>query len=138
MILIFWIVFFSILGVIIALLLIFGLPRSKNQRIPNEEGVFDQEVADAFQKMTNFLPFRMLHGKVVKQLGKMNPSGKLVDIGCGAGNLLVRIAKRLPQLELYGIDMSIEILELARERAKKEDLVTKIEVKPGSADNIPS
>ncbi len=137
MILIFWVIFFCILGIILTLLLIFGFPRKKSERIPNEEGIFDKEVADAFQKMTNFLPFRMLHNKVVKQLKKMNPQGKLVDIGCGAGNVLIKIAKALPHLDLNGLDMSIEILELARKKAIKNGFENKIEFKPGSGENLP-
>jgi len=137
MILIFWLIFFLIIGVIFALLLIFGLPRKSSLRIPNEEGIFDQDVADAFQKFTNYYFFRRLHNKVVKQLKKMNPSGKLVDIGCGAGNVLVKIAKVLPHLDLHGVDMSIEILELARNKAKNEGVKNRIEFKPGSGENLP-
>lgn len=137
MTLIFWLIFFSIIGVIFALILIFGLPRKISMRIPNIEGIIEQDVADAFQKMTSFFFFRRLHNKVVKQLKKMDPSGKLVDIGCGAGNVLVKIAKAMPDLDLYGVDMSIEILELARNKAKKEGVKNKIEFKPGSGENLP-
>ncbi|GAH99324.1 unnamed protein product, partial [marine sediment metagenome] len=60
------------------------------------------EVAKAFEKMTNFLPFKLLRRKVISRLKKFNPSGKLVDIGCGSGNLIIQIAEKLPKLNLVG------------------------------------
>jgi ubiquinone/menaquinone biosynthesis C-methylase UbiE len=45
--------------------------------------------------------------------------GRLLDIGTGPGRLLYEINKRIPQLELYGLDISPAMLEVA-----KQNLVT--------------
>lgn len=45
----------------------------------------------------------------------------LCDIGCGAGNFSLRIARRLPQLKITLLDLSGEMLEKARGRLEKEN-----------------
>lgn len=43
---------------------------------------------------------------------------KLLDAGCGSGYLLNYLEKKLPKLELYGIDLSPEGIEIAKKRSK--------------------
>ncbi len=126
-----------IIIVIIAIVLIFGYPRKKSERKPNIEGIDDPDVAKAFEKATQLPPFKLLYRKIVSKLEKFDPSGKLVDIGCGSGNLIVKIAKKIPSLELVGIDISNEILELAKQRAIKESLGKKIDFKTGTVEELP-
>ncbi len=133
----YWYAFFIIIGIISILILIFGLPRKKSTRQPNIEGLDNPEVAKAFEKMTNFLPFKLLRRKVISRLKKFNPSGKLVDIGCGSGNLIIQIAEKLPKLNLVGVDISSEILELAKKRAIEKKVDNKVEFKNGTVENLP-
>jgi len=130
-------IIFIIIGIIIALILIFGLPRKKNLRKPSIEGLYSPEVAAAFEKMTNFLPFKLLRRKVLSQIILYKPTGKLVDVGCGSGNLIVQIAERLLNLDLIGVDISAEVLELAKKRAFENDLKERKEFKLGSVENMP-
>ena len=45
--------------------------------------------------------------------------GKLLDIGTGPGRLLFEINKRIPQIDLYGIDISASMLYVAKENLKE-------------------
>jgi len=126
-----------IFGIIIALILIFGLPRKKNYRKPSIEGLDSPEVAAAFEKMTNFLPFKLLRRKVLSQLNLYNPIGTLVDIGCGSGNLIVEIAKTYQDLNLIGVDISDEILDLAKKRAFENYLNERIDFRLGNVEHLP-
>ncbi len=99
------------------------------------EGIDSPEVAKAFDKMSNILPFRILRKKIISRIRKLNPSGRLIDAGCGPGNLIVQLAKEFPTLELIGMDISNEILERAKIRATKHE--RKIEFKEGSIENLP-
>jgi len=130
-------ILFIIIGIILALILIFGLPRKKSLRKPSIEGIDSPDVAAAFEKMTNFLPFKLLHRKVLSQLKNYNPNGKLVDIGCGSGNVIIQIAKKFPNLDLIGVEISSEILELAKKRAFETKLNEKIDFKNGSVEKLP-
>ena len=54
---------------------------------------------------------RLLNGEA---LGNFS---RVVDVGCGAGELSLRIAAANPAAEVRGIDISSELLSVARERA---------------------
>jgi ubiquinone/menaquinone biosynthesis C-methylase UbiE len=41
--------------------------------------------------------------------------GKLLDIGTGPGRLLLEINKNIPQLELFGLDISESMLDIAKQ-----------------------
>ncbi len=134
----FWYIFFAIIGIAVILIIIFGFPRKKKSpRKPNIEGLDNPEVAKAFEKMTNILPFRLLRKKVLSKLKDFNPIGTLVDIGCGSGNLIIQIAKSFPDLNLIGIDISSEILEFAKKRALDRGLGKRIEFKIGNVEKLP-
>jgi len=126
-----------ILGIIFVLILIFGLPRKKSIRRPNIEGLDNPDVAKAFEKMTNILPFKILRKKVLNQIKKLEPKGRLIDVGCGSGNLIVEIAETFPHLELTGVDISSEILKFAKERAKKNGYIERIDFKEGTVESLP-
>ena len=61
----------------------------------------------------------------------------LVDVGCGSGNLIIQVAKKYPSLDLIGVDLSSEILELAKKRAVENNLNEKIGFKIGSVEKLP-
>ncbi|NVM38586.1 MAG: class I SAM-dependent methyltransferase [Candidatus Lokiarchaeota archaeon] len=101
------------------------------------EGFDSPEVATAFEKMTNFLPFKLLYRKVLSQLNVFNLKNSFVDVGCGSGNLIVQVAKKYPNLDLIGVDLSSEILELAKKKAVENNVNEKIVFKIGSVENLP-
>lgn len=76
----------------------------------------------AFKK-ERFAPFEDL-----LPLIRVRPWMKVVDLGCGTGELTKRLAERLPDSDVLGIDTSEEMLEKARElerpglRFEKRDL----------------
>jgi len=134
----FWCIFFAIIGIVVILIIIFGFPRKKKSpRKPNIEGLDNPEVAKAFEKMTNILPFRLLRKKILSKLKDFNPKGTLVDIGCGSGNLIIQIAESFPDLNLIGIDIASEILEFAKKRALDRSLGKRIEFKIGNVEKLP-
>jgi ubiquinone/menaquinone biosynthesis C-methylase UbiE len=135
--LVYFYIAFLIIGIILIIFLVIGLPRKKNARKPSIEGLDDPEVAKAFEKMTNLVPFKILRRRILSELKKYNPEGKLVDLGCGSGNLLVLISKKYPNLELIGVDISSEILELAKLKTQENELIDNVDFRVGGADNLP-
>lgn len=101
------------------------------------EGFDNPEVAVAFEKMTNFLPFKLLYRKVLSQLKLFHLKDSFIDVGCGSGNLIIQVAKKYPNLNLIGVDLSSEILELAKKKAVENNLNEKIVFKIGSVENLP-
>lgn len=43
---------------------------------------------------------------------------RILEVGCGTGSNLVRLARRFPQAEIVGIDLSADMLAIARKKLK--------------------
>jgi ubiquinone/menaquinone biosynthesis C-methylase UbiE len=132
--------FWTIIGILLiflALILIFGLPRKQYERIYELEGIYDPDVAEAFEKMNDFIPFKILRSKVISRIKKYNPRGLLVDVGCGSGRLLIQIAKKINNLNLIGVDVAKEMIGFANEHVKSYEFEDRIELREGSVEKLP-
>jgi len=49
-------------------------------------------------------------------------SGRLLDIGCGPGNIALKIARRLPQMQVVGVDYSFNMIRAASAAAATQAL----------------
>jgi ubiquinone/menaquinone biosynthesis C-methylase UbiE len=49
-------------------------------------------------------------------------SGRLLDIGCGPGNIALKIARRLPRMQVVGVDFSLNMIRAARAAAAAQQL----------------
>ncbi|WP_051327535.1 class I SAM-dependent methyltransferase [Desulfatibacillum aliphaticivorans] len=61
--------------------------------------------------------------------------GSLLDVGCGGGHILERLAEKFPQLTLAGVDLSEEQVARANERLRP--YVSRTQIRQGSALNLP-
>ncbi len=59
-------------------------------------------------------PERKIVNDIVKRIG----GGTILDLGSGTGYLSIEIAKRAPNLQVYGIDLSRQMVKIARSHAK--------------------
>src|ERR1700732_844885 len=58
---------------------------------------------------------RRLYQRVIADLAALRlVEGKILDVGTGPGTLVRDIARRLPGLQVYGIDLSEDMIRLAR------------------------
>lgn len=71
-----------------------------------------------------------MYDEIINRIMFLNPK-KLLDIGCGTGNVLMRI-NRNENLYLYGIDISEKMIEKA-----KKNLGNKAELKVGDSEYLP-
>ena len=61
-------------------------------------------------------------------------SGTILDLGSGTGYLSIEIAKRAPSLQVYGIDLSRQMIKIARRHARG---VENAQFKLGNAADLP-
>lgn len=61
----------------------------------------------------------------------------LLDIGCGTGALLVRLAEKYKTKKFYGLDPSPHMLQRARKNVSRKGLSNRVELKSGSSRLIP-
>lgn len=63
------------------------------------------------------------------------PGDEVLDVGCGAGELTLAIARARPQARVTGIDLSADLVAVARERASERANVALIEA--DAASHVP-
>ncbi len=70
--------------------------------------------AKIYNKMMSITPVQNQISQIAQDLLKVIKRGRLLDIGTGHGKLLKEIHKLNPQIELYGLDISKAMIELAK------------------------
>jgi ubiquinone/menaquinone biosynthesis C-methylase UbiE len=69
----------------------------------------------------NAVPAKLLQvpeRKLAEAIAGRLKGGTLIDLGAGTGYLSIEIAKRVPALNVYGIDLSKEMVKIARKHAE--------------------
>lgn len=67
---------------------------------------------------------------------KPPPGGAVLEIGCGTGRNLIKIAQRYPLARCYGLDVSEEMLRTAREQVAKAGLSERITLAQADATSF--
>ena len=62
--------------------------------------------------------------------------GTVLEIGCGTGRNLIKVAQRYPHAQLYGLDISEAMLETARVAVAKAGLSAQITLAQGDATDF--
>ena len=73
---------------------------------------------DLFGKLISFGRDDAIRKKLVA-LAAPAPSESVLDVGCGTGTLAIALKAKSGEGEVYGIDASPEMIEVAREKAAK-------------------
>ncbi len=74
--------------------------------------------ARLYDKMMNYRPMEIQRIQIAEILLNTLTKGKLLDIGTGHGRLLIEINKINPKIELYGIDVSNRMIDIAKSNLK--------------------
>ncbi|WP_398318314.1 class I SAM-dependent methyltransferase, partial [Vulcanococcus sp.] len=83
------------------------------ERVPEPELMEGRHQAAAYAAAD----FNASDGAVITRLGQLFPAGlgpRVIDLGCGPGNISFRLAGLDPQAQVLGIDGSAPMLELAQ------------------------
>lgn len=111
--------------------------RRIRERIPSMEGVEDPEVSAAYEWVTRMPQMRWIRRFVISQTAVLQDHGKAVDLGCGAGQLVLELARKTPGLHVTGIDLSEKMLSDARMSAKLAGLEDRVDFRLGNVGEIP-
>ena len=101
------------------------------KRIPEPEIMRIEEEA----KVYDLADFSLVNQAFANRLFKIvpYPQGILIDLGCGPGDILIRILKKAPKLFLIGLDGAEAMVCRASKRITKEGLEDKIHLIQGDA-----
>jgi ubiquinone/menaquinone biosynthesis C-methylase UbiE len=111
--------------------------RRSRERIPGQEGIEDPEIAAAFEWVSRTPQMRWIRHFVISQAALLKDHGEAVDLGCGAGQLVMEMARKAPGLHMTGIDLSEKMLADARQSAQRVGLEDRVDFRLGNVEEIP-
>jgi ubiquinone/menaquinone biosynthesis C-methylase UbiE len=100
--------------VVVLLVIVLGSVPMEIRRQPEREGIQDAAAARAYDRVSRWPLFAIERRIILKALTQHRPQGVLVDIGCGPGYLAAAISRRFPGLTVTGLDISDEMVRLAK------------------------
>ncbi len=94
--------------------------------------MYDQEQDEQFTRDGEDGSLAVLYQLIVDALLRLAPGrGQALDLGCGSGQLLSKIASAMPQMQFTGLDLSANMLRFA-ERSARQHGVTNVSFVQGS------
>lgn len=128
-----WIVAFAVL--LLAIIVISYLQITLTHKI-SFEGIEDPEAVIAYDRISQMPQFAFIRCMFVNELKRHNPTGAIVDVGCGPGYLISFIAKKIPQAHIVGVDISEEMLSTASKNLSPLGFGEKVEFRKGESQSL--
>ena len=92
------------------------------ERQPSREACDLEAVVAAFDRIARLPHFAALRDILVRRAERWVTQGTALDLGCGSGLLLGRMAQRMPGLSLIGLDVAAEMLVRTTQAAPNASL----------------
>ena len=101
------------------------------------EQMFDN-IAPTYDKLNHILSFNIdrIWRRRVMRIVRRSHAKKIMDVATGTGDLAIAMAKRVDRTQILGIDLSEEMLQVARKKIEKQGLEERIMVEKGDAENL--
>lgn len=108
----------ALLGAVGALYWI-GRQQRAHERIPAVSGIEEPEAARLYNRITRLPHLRYLQRYFAKYATRGRQNARVLDVGCGSGQLAIAFARRLEVQVITGIDLADTQIHLARENAER-------------------
>jgi ubiquinone/menaquinone biosynthesis C-methylase UbiE len=100
-----WIVILVVLAVAVPAIILgsrpMNIPRDRDRELAE-----DEQATRAYDRVSRWPIFALERHIMLKGLAEPKPHGWLVDLGCGPGYLVARIAHEFPDLKTIGLDIN--------------------------------
>lgn len=108
--------------------------QSKKEQV---EQMFDN-IAPTYDKLNHIMSLnidRMWRRRVMRIVRRAK-AHKIMDVATGTGDLAIAMAKRVDRTQILGVDLSEEMLAVARRKIEKQGLEERIILEKGDAENL--
>jgi len=122
---------------VLLIVAIVGLSRTTLARKASSEGIEEPEAVKAYDRISRTPQFAFIRRMFVRELKKHEPTGSIVDVGCGPGYLIEQIAREITQAQIIGVDISEEMLTTASKNLSFLGLGQRAEFRKGEAQSLP-
>ena len=99
--------------------------------------MFDN-IAPTYDKLNHILSFsidKMWRRRVVRLVRRLKPL-RIMDLATGTGDLAIKMAKRIPEARIMGVDLSEKMLAVAAEKVRRQGLDDHIALYQGDAEQL--
>lgn len=108
-------------------------------RTPEPEVMESAEEAEVYASAAAQRYLDALDNTLVEMVARLAfASGRLLDVGCGPGNIALKLARRFPQMSVVGVDYAANMVRAARAgAAAAQGLSGRAEFFSGDAKKLP-
>ncbi len=101
------------------------------------EQMFDN-IAPTYDKLNHIMSLNIdrVWRRRVMRIVRRAKAHKIMDVATGTGDLAIAMAKRVDRIQILGVDLSEEMLAVAREKIRKQGLEERIMLEKGDAENL--
>ena len=99
--------------------------------------MFDS-IAPTYDKLNHILSLNIdrIWRRRVMRIVRRSKAVKIMDVATGTGDLAIAMAKRVDRTQILGVDLSEEMLAVARQKIQKQGLEERIMLEKGDAENL--
>lgn len=101
------------------------------------EQMFDN-IAPTYDKLNHIMSLNIdrVWRRRVMRIVRRAKAHKIMDVATGTGDLAIAMAKRVDRTQILGVDLSEEMLAVARAKVRKQGLEERIMLEKGDAENL--
>ena len=99
--------------------------------------MFDN-IAPTYDKLNHIMSLNIdrVWRRRVMRIVRRAKAHKIMDVATGTGDLAIAMAKRVDRTQILGVDLSEEMLAVARRKVEKQGLEERIMLAKGDAENL--
>lgn len=114
-------------------------PQSDSAGVRSGSGAMFDKIARRYDLLNRLMSLgidQRWRNKTVDAM-ELKPGGRVLDLATGTADLALKVLKRHPQTSVVGVDPSVGMLEIGRQKVAAGGLNEKCELKVGDAQELP-
>ncbi len=113
-------------------------PYNQEQSKKEQVEIMFDNIAPTYDKLNHIMSLNIdrVWRRRVMRIVRRAKAHKIMDVATGTGDLAIAMAKRVDRIQILGVDLSEEMLAVARRKVEKQGLEERIMLAKGDAENL--